>query len=57
MKEDLQSLYEDLGVITYNITIYETALEALQEQKQQLLNTISDKLQVKEPKQEEDGRD
>jgi hypothetical protein len=57
MKEELQSLYEDLGVISYNITIYENALEALHEQKQQLLNAIAEKLQSSEIKPEEDGRD
>ena len=60
--ENITSLYEDLGVISYNIEVYESALEALQNQKQELLERISKKLH-QEPdlpssdQTQEDGRD
>lgn len=36
----LNDMYTDLGMITYNITVYESALQALKEQKQELMNQI-----------------
>lgn len=36
----LNEMYTDLGMITYNITVYESALQALKEQKQELMNQI-----------------
>lgn len=36
----LNEMYKDLGMMTYNITVYESALQALKEQKQELMNQI-----------------
>jgi hypothetical protein len=36
----LNEMYADLGMMTYNITVYESALQALKEQKQELMNQI-----------------
>jgi hypothetical protein len=48
-QRSIQEMYGDLGMITYNITVYESALQALKEQKQELLNQIHSENTTKQP--------